>query len=64
MRLNLFSWLDGKNLIADMLTKNGRECDSFQEIMTLGKCSVTNNMDNLVYFDDGEVKIENIVPKT
>ena len=54
-----YSWLDSRDMIADILTKECKENDDIREILIKGKLRVAPNEDNLVHFENGEFKLEN-----
>ena len=59
-RVSSFSWVDGDNMIADVLTKERKEHSDFSIMLLEGKLKIGSNADNLVYYDGIEIKIDNI----
>ena len=55
-----YSWLDTRDMIADVLTKECKENDAITEILSKGKLRVASNEENLVHFENGEFKLENV----
>ena len=55
-----YSWLDTKDMIADILTKECKENDAITEILSKGKFRVASNEENLVHFENGEFMLENV----
>ena len=58
-----YSWLDTKDMVADILTKECKENDDITEILSEGKLRVASNEDNMVHFENGEFKLENVKVK-
>ena len=58
-----YSWLDTKDMVADILTKECKENDDITEILSEGKLRVAPNEDNMVHFENGEFKLENVKVK-
>ena len=55
-----YSWLDTKDMIADILTKECKENDAITDILSKGKLRVASNEENLVHFENGAFKLENV----
>ena len=54
-----YSWLDTKDMIADILTKECKENDDMVDILIGGKLKIAMNEDNFVHFENEEFKLEN-----
>ena len=55
-----YSWLDTKDMIADILTKECKENEEIVNILIRGKLRIAFNEDNLVHFENEEFKLENV----
>ena len=55
-----YSWLDTKDMIADILTKECKENEEIVDILIRGKLRIAFNEDNLVHFENEEFKLENV----
>ena len=58
-----YSWISGKEIVADVFTKQGSERKVLDEILTKNEFKNSLSSDNIVTFEDGEIKIRNIVTK-
>ena len=58
-----YSWLDTKDMVADLLTKESKDDDAILDIVQENKFKQAQNEDNLVHFDDGEIKMTNMIKK-
>ena len=59
-----FGWIEGKDIIADILTKTGSNRTELDEIMVEGYFKHVQDEKNCVKFKDGEVKIDGLATKT
>ena len=59
-----YGWIEGKDIIADILTKTGSKRTELDEIMVEGYFKHAQDEKNCVKFKDGEVKIEGLATKT
>ena len=50
-------------MVADILMKKCKENDDITEILSEGKLRVASNEDNMVHFENGEFKLENVKVK-
>ena len=53
-----YSWLDTKDMIADILTKECKENDDLTQILFGGTLRVASNEHNLVHYENEEFKLE------
>ena len=58
-----YSWISGHEIVADVFTKQGSERRVLDEILTQNEFRNSLSSDNIVTFEDGEIKIRNIVTK-
>ena len=58
-----YSWISGNEIVADVFTKQGSEREVLDEILTKNEFRNSLSSDNIVTFEDGEIKIRNIVTK-
>ena len=58
-----FSWIAGTEIVADVFTKQGSQREVLDEIVTNNMFKHAKNEDNMVYLDDGEIKIKNLRTK-
>ena len=58
-----FSWIPGSEIVADALTKQGPPRESLEEIVVRNEFRHALTQDNLVVYEDGEIKIRNLVTK-
>ena len=59
-----YGWIEGKEIIADILTKTGSKRIELDEIMIEGYFKHALDEHNCVKFKDGEIKIEGLMTKT
>ena len=62
--MEIYGWIEGKNIIADILKKTGSKRSEVDEIMVEGYFKHVQDEKNFVKFKDGEVKIEGLATKT
>ena len=58
-----YGWIQGKDIIADILTKTGSKRTELDKIVVEGYFRHAQNKKNCVKFKDGEVKIEGLATK-
>ena len=58
-----FSWIPGSEIVADALTKQGPPKESLEDIVVRNEFRHALTMDNLVMYEDGEIKIRNLTTK-
>ena len=58
-----YSWIQGEEIVADVLTKQGSRREALQEIVMENKFRHAQTRDNWVYYENGEFKIWNLVTK-
>merc|ERR1712074_18018 len=58
-----YSWISGDEIVADVFTKQGSERSVLEEILSQNEFRHSLSMDNIVTYEDGEIKIANIVTK-
>ena len=58
-----YGWIEGKDIIADILTKTGSKRSELDEIMMEGYFKHVQDEKNCVKFKDGEVKIKGLATK-
>ena len=58
-----FSWIPGTEIVADVFTKQGSARESLEEIVTRNEFRHAQSEDNLVVYEDGEIKIKNLMTK-
>ena len=59
-----YGWIEGKDIIVDILTKTWSKRSKLDEIMVEGYFKHAQDEKNCVKFKDREVKIEGLVTKT
>ena len=59
-----YGWIQGKDIIVDILTKTGSKRTELDEIMVEGYFRHAQDEKNCVKFKDGEVKIEGLATKS
>ena len=59
-----YGWIQGKDIIADILTKTGSKRTELDEIMKEGYFRHVLDEKNCVKFKDGEEKIEGLATKS
>ena len=58
-----YSWIQGEEIAADILTKQGSKCAVLDEILTKNEFKHANTEDNKVTYEGDEFKIRNKVTK-
>ncbi len=58
-----YSWIQGEEIVADMLTKQGSKCAILDEILVKNEFKHANTKDNKVTYEGDEFKIRNRVTK-
>jgi len=58
-----YSWISGDEIVADIFTKQGSERSVLEEILSQNEFRHSLSTDNIVTYEDGEIKIANIVTK-
>ena len=58
-----YSWIQGEEIVVDVLTKQGSRREALQEIVMENKFRHAQTRDNWVYYENGEFKIWNLVTK-
>ena len=58
-----YSWIQGEEIVADVLTFRGSRREAFNEIVLQNKFSHVQTRDNWVSYENGEFKIRNKVTK-
>merc|ERR1712105_118889 len=58
-----FAWIAGNKIVADVFTKQGSQREALEEIVLDNSFRHAQTSDNLVVFEDGEIKIKNLVTK-
>ena len=58
-----YSWIQGEEIVVDVLTKQGSRREALQEIVMENKFRHAQTRDNWVYYENGEFKIWNLVMK-
>jgi len=58
-----YSWISGNEIVADVFTKQGSERSTLEEILSKNEFRHSLSKENIVTFEDGEIKIANIVTK-
>ena len=58
-----YSWISGHKIVADVFTKQNSERRVLEEILIENEFKNSLSSDNIVTFEDGEIKIRNIVTK-
>ena len=61
--INSFSWIAGTEIVADIFTKQGSHRAILDEIVLDNVLKQAKNKDNLVCFEDDEIKIKNLATK-
>ena len=61
--IDRFSWIPGTEIVADIFTKQGSVRESLEEIVTWNEFRHAQSEDNLVVYEDGEIKIKNLMTK-
>merc|ERR1711984_24161 len=58
-----FSWIPGMEIVADVFTKQGSERESLGEIVTRNVFRHAQSEDNMVIYENEEIKIKNLITK-
>ena len=58
-----YSWIQGEEIVADVLTKRGSRREALNEIVMKNRFRHVQTRDNWVYYENGEFKIRNLVTK-
>ena len=58
--VDLYAWIEGKEIVADVLTKQGSRRDEIEEIMIVNYFRNTLDENNFVKYRKGGIKIENL----
>ena len=58
-----FSWIEGKEIIADVLTKQGSRREEMDALMERNVFGQAQNKDNLVKYVNDEISIKNLTMK-
>jgi hypothetical protein len=58
-----YSWIEGTEIVADVLTKQGSYKDSLDEIIKENRFRHAQNKDNLVTYENDEITIKNLTTK-
>ena len=59
-----FSWIPGNQIVADVFTKQGSERESLDEIMSKNIFRHAKTKDNIVTYENEEIKIRNLITKS
>ena len=58
-----YAWIEGKEIVADVLTKQGSKRDTLEEIMDKNYFRNAQDENNVVQYVDGEIGIRNLTMK-
>merc|ERR1712105_249762 len=58
-----FAWIVGTEIVADVFTKQGSQREALDKIVLDNVFRYAQTVDNLVLFEDEEIKIKNLVMK-
>ena len=58
-----FVWIAGTEIVADVFTKQGSVREALDEIISSNVFRHAQTVDNLVVFEDDEIKIKNLITK-
>ena len=58
-----YSWIQGEEIVVDVLTKRGSRRDALKEIVMETKLRYAQTIDNWVYYENSEFLIRNWVTK-
>ena len=58
-----FSWIPGNQIVADVFTKQGSDRESLDEIMSKNIFRHARTEDNMVIYENEEIKIRNLITK-
>ena len=61
--LERFSWIPGTEIVVDVFTKQGSERDLLEEIMSRNVFRHAQTVDNMVIYENEEIKIKNLITK-
>ena len=61
--INSFSWIAGTEIVADVFTKQGSQRESLDEIVLENVFRHAQTEDNLVVYENEEIRIKNLVTK-
>ena len=61
--ISLFYWISGSAIVADIFTKQGSERGALEEILIDNEFRNSLSSDNMVIYEDGEIKIRNLITK-
>ena len=59
-----YSWIEGKDIVADVLTKQGSKREVLEDIVERNYFKNAQDENNLVKCIDGEIAIRNLTTKT
>ena len=62
--ISQFSWIPGTEIVADVFTKQGSERAALEEILIENEFRNSLSSDNIVVYEDKEIKIKNLITKT
>ena len=62
--ISQFSWISGSEIVADVFTKQGSERAALEEILIENEFRNSLSSDNMVIYEDEEIKIKNLITKT
>merc|ERR1712074_366130 len=62
--ISQFSWIPGTEIVADVFTKQGSERAALEEILIENKFRDSLSSDDMVVYEDEEIKIKNLITKT
>jgi hypothetical protein len=55
-----YSWIEGKEIVADVFTKQGSKKEALDEIIKNNNFVHAQREDNLVVYEDEEIRIKNL----
>ena len=58
-----YSWIEGKEIVADVFTKQGLKKEALDEIIKNNNFMHAQREDNLVVYEDKEIRIKNLTMK-
>ena len=61
--ISQYSWISGHKIVADIFTKQGSEREALEEILIDNEFRNSLSSDNMVIYEDGEIKIRNPITK-
>ena len=62
--ISLYSWIEGKEIVADVFTKSGSTRESLDEITRENIFRHAQSKDNLVQYENEEITISNLATKS